>query len=84
MAKLDELRKQKAAAEKELAALEQQIKSAEEKKGMASAIKVNLAYALTELYEIGEVPDWIDMEAVKSKDGVVNFFRKLKVKKADK
>ena len=82
MAKLDELKKQKAAAEKELAALEQQIKSAEEKKAMASAIKANLAHALTELHEIGELPDWIDVKAVTSTDGVVNFFRKLKVKKS--
>ena len=82
MAKLDELKKQKAAAERELATLEQQIKSAEEKKAMASDIKARLAHALTELHEIGELPAWVDMEAVTSKDGVVNFWRSLKVKKA--
>ncbi|MBB3411182.1 multidrug resistance efflux pump [Rhizobium sp. BK316] len=82
MAKLDELKKQKAAAERELAALEQQIKSAEEKKAMASAIKANLAHALTELHEIGELPDWIDIKAVTAKDGVINFYRSLRVKKS--
>lgn len=82
MAKLDELLKQKEKAAKELAAIEAKIQTAEALKAKSSELKADLARTLTHLLAIDEIPSWIDIEAVKAKDGVFNFYRALKVKKS--
>ena len=60
---------------------EQRLLAQEQAKERAGELKATLAHVCTQLMEIGELPDWINVAGASDKNGKVNFYRALKVAK---